>query len=98
MGHAVDHVSTDTMRTVRVLEAARRAGLLRALPFRLRCFQRGMRDEQMPYDGLERFRVRRGVRRVHRGDYDANVSDPGGITGVATDDAEHGCAAFFRLL
>ena len=86
------------MGTVRVLEAARRAWLLRALPFRLRGFERGMRDEQMPNHRLERFRVRRGVHRVHRGDDDANVSDLGGITAVATDDAEHGCAAFFRQL
>jgi dTDP-D-glucose 4,6-dehydratase len=45
MEQPVDYVSTNTMGTVRVLEAARRAWLLRALPFRLRYFQRGMRDE-----------------------------------------------------
>src|SRR6266513_1738556 len=51
----------------------RRAYLLCALPFRLRGFERGMRDEQMPNDGLERFRMRRGVHRVHGQNDNANV-------------------------
>src|SRR2546423_15261790 len=96
MGHPADYVSTDTMRTVRALEAARRAVLLRALPFRLRCFQRGMRDEQMPNHGLERFRVRRRVRRVDYRNNDTHIRDLRRVTAIAANYAQHSRATFLR--
>jgi hypothetical protein len=98
MEQPVDYVSTNTTGTVRVLGAARRPSLLRALPFRLRRFQRWMRDEQMPNHRLECFRMRRGVHRVDRGNDDANVGDLRGVTAVPPDDAEYGRAPFFRKL
>ena len=49
--------------------------------------QLGMRDQQVPNDGLERFRMRRDRFRVHRRNDAAGVRRLRRIASIASDDA-----------
>src|ERR1700685_4521368 len=68
------------------------------LPFGGLHFDCGVRDEQVPDDGLEGFGMRSDVGGIDGGDEDAGVGDGGGVASVAADDADDFCADGFGVL